>query len=306
VRAATLAAADALVSAREEDGDATRTGLHERRVAGVHVLGAGLLLLVVTVADAVHQRRVRHAADLVGPLQQRELPVVDDGQRDLRGHGLDVLDVKLGLDAARGLLIADGLGNRHIPVTALAEAVKVGLFPELALELCNGHGVARVGLVCFGQGLVWQLVALRNDRGSHEVCAAPRVARVGPLHRRTDTDHLLRDQPGELQQLADHAHVLSDLGRQVVGSTSTHNLRPGVLAVLELMQLHVHSCLGADNGNRHREHVPVRGGLHLPGSGSLEVCCGLGSTHGRHSKQLGDLLLTEMLAVALVVRIRNF
>mmetsp|Transcript_154765 Transcript_154765/g.494878 ORF Transcript_154765/g.494878 Transcript_154765/m.494878 type:complete len:273 (-) Transcript_154765:123-941(-) len=204
-----------------------------------------------------------------------------------------------------GLLIADGLGNRHIPVAARAEAIKVGFLPELALELCNGHGVARVGLVCLGQGLVWQLVALRNDRGSHEVRAAPCVARVGPLHRRTDTDHLLRDQPGELQQLADHAHVLGDLGRQVVGSTSTHNLDLGVLAVLELMQLRLQRCLGAHDGHRHCEHVPVRRCLHLPGSGSLEVRCSVSSACCRHSKQLGDLILAEVLAIAQVVRIRD-
>ncbi len=88
------AAPHALVARGEEHRQPARAVHHELRVALVHVLGAGLLDLVVAVRHRLHPRGVGVVVQSLGPVEERVGDAVDDRERDGCSYRLDVLNVK--------------------------------------------------------------------------------------------------------------------------------------------------------------------------------------------------------------------
>mmetsp|Transcript_72577 Transcript_72577/g.206676 ORF Transcript_72577/g.206676 Transcript_72577/m.206676 type:complete len:359 (-) Transcript_72577:702-1778(-) len=141
------AAPDALVSRREEEGEAARAAHHELGVALVHVLVARLLDLVVAVAHRLHEGRVVVVVEGLGPVEERVRDRVDHSKRDRGRDRLDVLHVEQGLHArleaaARTL---DGVNGYMIHAARGGERGEVVVVDALELELGHGHAVALGG-----------------------------------------------------------------------------------------------------------------------------------------------------------------
>merc|ERR1719223_2336595 len=96
--ATTLTTADSLVATREENGQSSDARFHEGCVTSEYVLRAGLLLLIVALANAVHEWRILKTGNLIDPVEERKLISIYYGQRNLRSDSLDVFNVKFSLD----------------------------------------------------------------------------------------------------------------------------------------------------------------------------------------------------------------
>lgn len=147
-----------LVTRGEQDGQTHGTSKLELGVAGLHVLGGGLLHLVVTVGDRVDPRGVGHGHQVVNEVQQRVGAGVENSERNRISDSSDVLNVQHGLSAAglgaEGRVVATNSGsNGTSDTTSIVEIGQISLVPVLALELRNGNRALRIGGVQAGEAV---------------------------------------------------------------------------------------------------------------------------------------------------------
>ena len=114
---------------------------------------ASLLSFIVAVADAVQQRRIRHAR------------------------------CQFALDSRIGFVVSDNRLDRRVAIAARAETFKVTRVEILTLQFRNCHRVCgRSGTI---DCVFREFVALREDFWSHKTFASTRAAIVLPSSRAT-------------------------------------------------------------------------------------------------------------------------
>mmetsp|Transcript_49235 Transcript_49235/g.73245 ORF Transcript_49235/g.73245 Transcript_49235/m.73245 type:complete len:455 (-) Transcript_49235:563-1927(-) len=214
-----LAAADALVTGGEQDGEAAGAKLHELGGATEDVLGTSLLGLVVAVGHRVHQRSGLVVAETSGPVEEGVLGLVVEGEGNFRRECTDVLYIEHGLDATFLLILAHDVVHRDVDVAALTELGEVLVVVVLALELSNGEGVA-LGHRVVG---VRDVVALVQDSRVDAILAsrAEAGARVGPVVVAVAAERVALDaanlvDSGDANEVANEADDISDLLREGV------------------------------------------------------------------------------------------
>mmetsp|Transcript_32218 Transcript_32218/g.80822 ORF Transcript_32218/g.80822 Transcript_32218/m.80822 type:complete len:419 (+) Transcript_32218:214-1470(+) len=153
-----------VVAGRQEDGEAHRARLHELDVTTLHV-AHGESVLIVTIRNRVHQRRVLRVQYIHNPSQKRFLSIIQlIAQRPERGGNVrcntnNVLDVESGLSTGQALIVEANqldVGPDHIE--DLHEAVHVLHRGVLSQELGDALRVVstqatqrRIDAVAFAQ-----------------------------------------------------------------------------------------------------------------------------------------------------------
>mmetsp|Transcript_51309 Transcript_51309/g.133284 ORF Transcript_51309/g.133284 Transcript_51309/m.133284 type:complete len:413 (-) Transcript_51309:447-1685(-) len=234
--ATALAPTDALIPRCKQDRQPKSARLHEGGVDRLHVGGARLLRLIVTIGHRVHERRVVEVQHAVSPVEERISRRVDDRQVDAGAHAANVLDVELTLDTGSLDIATDNLRDLHRRVARLRECGQIFIVKVLELELGDRHRARHRRRV-----VDIDLVALADDGWCDKATALLRSASVRPIafahwcrlnHRRRGD--LCVERCGaharELQQV-DHLHVIDEGEGQGVAGQSAQNASAGLLAV---------------------------------------------------------------------------
>lgn len=216
----TSASPHTLVTRGEQDGETHGTSKLELGVAGLHVLGGGLLDLVVTVGDRVDPRGVGHGHQVVNEVQQRVGAGVEDSQRDRISDSSNVLNVQHGLSAAslgaeRRIVATDSGSDGTGDTASIVEVGQISLVPVLALKLRNGDRALGVGGVQAREAVS----SLQDGRGGERRAVGTtrvelRISRSGLLLFHRDLERAADGR--EANDVIDQVNNLSKLLRQVI------------------------------------------------------------------------------------------
>lgn len=283
-----------LVTRGKQDGQTHGTSKLELGVAGLHVLGGGLLHLVVTVGNRVDPRGVGHGHQVVNEIQQRVGAGVEDSERDRISDGSDVLNVQHGLSATglgaeRRVVATNSGSNGTSNTTSIVEVGQISLVPVLTLELRNGNRALGIGGVQAGE----TVSGFQDGRsGQGRAIGATRVElRIsgGRLllfqrHQQRATDSR------ETNDIVDQVDNVSKLLRQVVrlGDTVDSNVIAQNRA--ELGELGVEHSRGDLGGHNDLDLVTNLGDLDVLDTLRLQVVNNLLGVRLRRSILLSELL----------------